>query len=59
MKECGDNALEVLYALKHGAAYSDYAIIPFDMNEVKVYDGSKSRVINDYEELKEWWSDEE
>ncbi|MFI3176101.1 MAG: DUF4869 domain-containing protein [Eubacteriales bacterium] len=32
LKECGDNALEVLYGLENGAVYSDYAVIPFDMN---------------------------
>lgn len=41
MKECGDNALEVLYGLETGAVYSDYAIIPFDMETVKVSDKMK------------------
>lgn len=31
MKECGENALEVLYALDQGAVYSDYAMIPFNI----------------------------
>lgn len=55
LKECGDNALEVLYGLEDGAVYSDYAIIPFDMNEVNVSDKNGVKVISDYEELKEWW----
>ena len=59
MKECGENALEVLYELEKGAVYSDYAVIPFDMNEAMVCDEKGMRVISDYEELKEWWSDEE
>ena len=59
LKECGDNALEVLYGLKAGAVYSDYAAIPFDMNEVNVSDLNGTRVISDYEELKEWWNNEE
>lgn len=59
LKECGDNALEVLYALEEGAVYSDYAVIPFDVNEVKVSDEKGTKVISDYEELKEWWSSEE
>ena len=59
LKECGDNALEVLYALRAGAVYSDYAVIPFDVNEVKVSDEKGTRVISDYEELKEWWNSEE
>lgn len=59
LKECGDNALDVLYALEAGAVYSDYAVIPFDVNEVKVADEKGTRVISDYEELKEWWNCEE
>ena len=59
LKECGDNALEVLYELDAGAVYSDYAIIPFDMNDVMVSDQNGIRVISDYEELKEWWNNEE
>ena len=59
LKECGENALEVLYKLKAGAVYSDYAVIPLDMNEVNVSDERGMRVISDYEELKEWWNNEE
>lgn len=59
LKECGDNALEVLYELEKGTVYSDYAIIPFEMNEVMVFDGNGTRTIADYEELKEWWNNEE
>ena len=59
LKECGENALEVLYGLKAGAVYSDYAVIPFDRNEVNVSDERGMRVISDYEELKEWWNNEE
>ncbi len=59
LKECGDNALEVLYHLEAGAVYSDYAIIPFDMEVVKVSDADGVKIISDYEELKEWWNREE
>lgn len=58
LKECGDNAVEVLYALDKGYVYSDYALIPFDMETVQVYSGNETKVINDYEELKEWWNNE-
>lgn len=58
LKECGDNAVEVLYALDKGYVYSDYAVIPFDMETVQVYSGNETKVINDYEELKEWWNNE-
>ena len=59
LKECGNNALEILYGLETGSVYSDYAVIPFDMEEVKVSDERGTRVIADYEELKEWWENEE
>ncbi|GFI11009.1 MAG: DUF4869 domain-containing protein [Lachnospiraceae bacterium] len=58
MKECGDNALEVLYSLERGAVYSDYAVIPFEMGTVKAVSCGKVRAIGEYEELKEWWEDE-
>lgn len=59
IKECGDNALEVLYKLEDGAVYSDYAVIPFEMDKVRVVEGKGARIISDYEELKEWWGNEE
>ena len=59
LKECGENALEILYHLENGFVYSDYAIIPFYLEKVKVISGMQSRIIDDYEALKEWWEDEE
>lgn len=59
LKECGNNALEVLYALEAGNVYSDYAMIPFEMEAVNVQTSSGKKEISDYEELKEWWSYEE
>lgn len=59
MKECGDNALEVLYGLEQGNVYSDYALIPFDMTAVKVFDQNDTKTFSDYEKLKEWWDNEE
>lgn len=59
LKECGNNALEVLYSLSSGNVYSDYALIPFEMKAVNVQTNSGKKVISDYEELKEWWSNEE
>jgi hypothetical protein len=59
MKECGSNALEVLFALSSGNVYSNYALIPFEMDSVNVQTSSGEKVINDYEELKEWWENEE
>jgi hypothetical protein len=59
MKECGSNALNVLFALSSGNVYSNYALIPFEMESVNVQTSSGEKVINDYEELKEWWENEE
>lgn len=36
LKECENNALEVLYGLEDGYVCSDYAMIPFDMDSVVV-----------------------
>lgn len=59
IKECGNNALEVLYGLESGAVFSDYALIPFDMKNVSVQIKGKMQKISEYEELKEWWNSEE
>lgn len=59
LKECGDNALDVLYHLEAGNVYSDYALIPFEMPAVNVQSSSGKKDIWDYEELKEWWCYEE
>jgi len=59
LKECGNNALEVLYGLEVGNVYSDYALIPFEMDAVNVQTSLGQKEINDYEKLKEWWSNEE
>jgi len=59
LKECGINALEVLYGLSSGNVYSDYALIPFEMETVNVQAFSGQKEISDYEELKEWWGNEE
>lgn len=59
LKECGNNALEVLYNPEAGNVYSDYALIPFEMAAVNVQTSSEKKEICDYEELKEWWCYEE
>lgn len=58
MKECGENALEILYALNAGNVYSDYAAIPFGMDCVIVRSEAGQQIIDDYEALKEWWENE-
>ena len=59
LKECGNNALEVLYGLKEGHVCSEYALIPLNMETVAVQTRTEKREISDYEELKEWWDNEE
>ena len=59
LKECGNNALELLYGLEKGYVYSEYALIPFDMQAVTVQTKEYKKLISDYEELKEWWNNEE
>ena len=59
LKECGNNALEVVYSYEQGNVYSDYALIPFDMEAVNIKTASEEKIISDYEELKEWWGNEE
>lgn len=59
LKECGNNALEILFGFQTGNVYSDYALIPFEMDAVNVQTCSGKKEIHDYEELKEWWSYEE
>ena len=59
LKECGNNALEVLYGLEDGYVYSEYALIPFDMDAVVTQTKEGKKIISDYEELKEWWNNEE
>lgn len=59
LKECGNNALEVLYGLEKGYVYSEYALIPFDLDSVVVQTKSGKKILCDYEELKEWWENEE
>ena len=59
LKECGNNALEILFSLQAGNVYSYYALIPFEMDAVSVQTTSEKKEIYDYEELKEWWNYEE
>lgn len=58
IRECGDNALDVIYALPSGNVCCDYPLISFDMDKVNAYDKEGMREIDSYEELKEWWTSE-
>ena len=58
IRECGDNALDVIYALPCGNVYCEYPLISFDMDKVNVYEKKGMREIDSYDELKEWWTSE-
>lgn len=55
LKECGDNALDEIYAYQMGQVYSEYPVITLFMESVQIYDPGGKRIISDYEELKGWW----
>ena len=57
IKECGDNAIDVIYDLQQGKIYSEYPVISFDMSSVRAVDNNGERIFETYEELKEWWED--
>lgn len=59
IRECGDNAIDVLYGLQTGNICCDYPLISFDMIEAKVYTPDGIQTMSSYEELKEWWSNED
>lgn len=59
IRECGDNAIDVLYGLHTGNICCDYPLISFDMIEAKVYTPDGIQTMSSYEELKEWWSNED
>lgn len=58
IKECGENAIDILYTLNDGQVYCDFPTISFDMEKVNVIDEGKIIEIDDYEKLKEWWGHE-
>ena len=57
--ECGDNALDIIYSLPQGNVYCRYPFISFDMQKVRISDKHGVREIDSYEELKEWWTNED
>ena len=58
IRECGENALDLIYALPEGNIYCDYPLISFDMTVVRVAEKKEYRIIDEYDELKEWWASE-
>jgi len=57
--ECGDNALDIVYSLPQGNVYCAYPFIAFEMGMVHVCDKQGTHEIASYEELKEWWENED
>lgn len=55
LKECGDNALDVIYGFHRGCVFCEYPVISFEMEQVLAEEPEKSRIMDSYEELKEWW----
>jgi hypothetical protein len=58
IRECGDNALDALYSLGEGKICCEYPLISFDVDTVLAKDRTGDRLISSYNELKEWWTDE-
>ena len=58
VKECGDNALDIIYSFDFGNICCEYPLISDYMEKVLAIDKNE-RVIDDYDELKEWWQNEE
>lgn len=59
IRECGDNALDVLYELPQGNIICAYPLISFEFEKARICDKKGTREITSYDELKEWWSDED
>ena len=59
IRECGENALDVIYSLPEGNIYCEFPLISFDFDRVNVFDKNGLREINSYEKLKEWWQNED
>lgn len=59
IRECGDNALDLIYSLPDGNIYCDYPLISFDMNRVMVCDMGGRKEFDSYEDLKAWWTNED
>lgn len=56
IQECGDNALNVIYSYEQGNVYCEYPMISFQMSRVALVDQYGKHITDDYEVVKEWWS---
>ncbi|MDO4961225.1 MAG: DUF4869 domain-containing protein [Eubacteriales bacterium] len=59
IRECGDNVIDMIYSLESGNITCDYPLISFDMEKVMACDGTCTKEIDSYEELRRWWTDED
>jgi len=58
IRECGENAVDFIYTLESGNIYCDYPLISFDMEKVLICNKKEIKEIDSYDELKEWWQNE-
>ena len=59
IRECGENAIDIIYGLENGNITCEYPLISFEMKKVTAVDKIGSREFDSYEALKGWWSDED
>ncbi len=57
IRECGDNALDVIYELEEGNVFCEYPVISAEIISVITGDANR-HMLSSYDELLEWWSDE-
>lgn len=55
IRECGENALDLIYSLETGNITCSYPLISFNMHAVLAYEKKEKKIISSYDELKEWW----
>ena len=58
IRECGENALDIIYALPEGNIYCDYPLVSFDMLAVRVMKNGNPIVMDSYDAVKAWWANE-
>ncbi|SDB58005.1 protein of unknown function [Ruminococcaceae bacterium FB2012] len=58
IRECGENALDAVYSLDSGNICCPYPLVSFDVRKVKVNDKNGVKEMGSYDELKEWWMNE-
>lgn len=55
IRECGDNAIDIIYMLDKGNITCDYPYISFKVDKVKSFDEEGEKILEGYDEIKEWW----